>query len=127
MKQTVLAAAMIGALFTAPANATTLSHLADRDRNNDMCRTVAPFSGKVVKREFADDETTMQNIVIEDSNGEREVIGVALEMQDFHGLAEFGNVKQALFRMTKVGRTVRGTVRLCGAAGRIEEVDSISN
>jgi hypothetical protein len=67
---------MIVALFTAPANATALSHLADKDRNNDMCRTLAPFSGKVVKRQFAEDETTMQNIIIETRNGEREVINV---------------------------------------------------
>jgi hypothetical protein len=124
MNQTVLAAAVIGALLTAPASAATLSHLA---RNNDMCRPVAPFSGKVVKREFADDQTTMLNIIIETRNGEREVINVYLDVKDFHGLAEFGNATQALYKITKVGRTVHGTVRLCGAAGRVEVVDSISN
>ena len=107
---------MIGGLFTAPANATTLSHLADRDRNNDMCRTVAPFSGKVVKHKFADDETTMQNIVIEDSDGEREVIGVALEMQDFHGLAEFGNVGTGAYQNDQSGpnRPWNGAPLRCG-------------
>jgi hypothetical protein len=96
-----------------------------------QCGSAKSFEGRVVKREFAENGTTMSNIVIENRNGEREVINVYISSDDWldhyqGGLAEYGWVAQGLQTIARVGRIVHGTARLCGAAGRVEVVDSIS-
>jgi hypothetical protein len=86
-------------------------------------RTAVPVSGKVVKREFADDAVKISHFVVEHSDGTREIVNVEVP----EGLSQTtrGNVLIGLQRLLREGRTVHGLVTLCGAAGRVEMLKEI--
>lgn len=82
-----------------------------------------PFQGTVVSRSFDTDGTTLNGFVVERRDGTRTFINV--EIPDGLDMARRGFVYDGLQRLTRIGRTARGRVQWCGAAGRVGTLDDI--
>ena len=81
------------------------------------------FRGTVVQREFDKGAVTLTGIVIEDADGSRDFINVAIP--DGLDMAVRGDVYRGLQILTRKGRKVSGRAFACGAAGRVQFLDSI--
>ena len=55
--------------------------------------------------------------------GSREAINVAIP--ENLGMFDLENITRGLQIIIRVGRTVSGTLQLCGAAGRVQMLDSV--
>jgi hypothetical protein len=84
---------------------------------------IADFHGKVIKREFEDNQIILKGVVIEAEDGTRTYINV--EMPEDLDMATRSWIVLGLQTLLREGRFVRGTMRLCGAAGRMQNLDSL--
>jgi hypothetical protein len=89
---------------------------------DDTC-SVRPLTGKVVKRDFEDDGTTLKGFVVERADGTREYINA--DAPTGLDMATSRAVYDGLQRLTKVGRRVTGKVLACGVAGAVMSVETI--
>jgi hypothetical protein len=90
---------------------------------NDSSCTLKKFEGRIIKREFNADAETLSGVVIEHRDGTRDFINVSIPTD--LDMATRSAVYDGLQRLTKIGRTVRGQMLACGAAGRVENVETI--
>ena len=84
---------------------------------------IADFHGKVIKRDFEENQLILKGVVIEAEDGSRSYINV--EIPDDLDMASRSWIVPGLQTLLREGRFVRGTVRLCGAAGRMQNLDSV--
>ena len=96
-----------------------LSNLSDRTD----CAPKQVIRGKVIRREFAIDALTLTGVVIEQVDGSREFVNI--DIPDGLSMAELDLAHHGLLTLLKQGRLVRATVRLCGAGGRVMELDAV--
>jgi len=91
---------------------------------------VKPITGRVVGREFAQDQITLTGFVLELPDGERQFINVDAMIS----LAEFSVdrasqswVISGLDRMLNVNNVIVGTVQYCAGSGDFAMLNSLSS
>ena len=89
----------------------------------DHTCSVRPLTGKVVKRDFENDGTTLKDFVVEHTDGTREYVNV--DAPTGLDMATGRAIYDGLQRLTKVGRRVGGKVLACGVAGTVMAVETI--
>jgi hypothetical protein len=83
----------------------------------------APIQGKVVKRDFAENGVSLSGFVLEEKDGSRTFVNVAIP--DDLDMVDLGYVTQGLQTLIREGRNIHGMVRACGAAGRVLTLESV--
>jgi hypothetical protein len=135
MARLVLLAVMIIVATSSLANAT----VGFREKNGHIVEIIglssqcnlggapeqfADFRGKILKRDFEDNQIDLQGFIIEMDDGSRIYINVEKIPSDI-GLITLDAIVPGLQRMLKEGRIVQGTMRICGAAGHVRELESV--
>lgn len=96
-----------------------LSNLSsDRDCTNGQ------EAGKIIKREFSKDGLKMTGIVLEEPDGSRGFVNIDVSLDKLDNATRSWVVK-GLQTLLAEGRSVKLSVKLCGAAGRVMMIDAI--
>lgn len=90
----------------------------------DQTCTGAQRIGRIVTRKFDSDGLTLDGIVLELGDGTRDFINVDRPDSKLN-MARASAVYDGLQRLTRIGRIAHVRVLLCGAAGRVETLESI--
>jgi len=105
---------------TAGSRATELSGL----YGGEYCSPPAAYiQRKIVQRDFAEDGVSLNRFVLERKNGSRAIVNIWIH-NDLSEV-EMSWEKNGLQTLIRKGRTIHGTVMLCGAAGRALWLDSV--
>src|SRR5262245_11922402 len=83
-----------------------------------------PMRGKVVKRDFKEDGTVVSNFVLELPDGERELIGVGVDLNDLNRNAR-GWIVRGLQTLLAVDQEVATVVDFCGVSGHLPMLDAV--
>jgi hypothetical protein len=85
------------------------------------------FAGTIVKVGFADNGITITSIVLESEDGDRTYMNVDPVSIGSAGMnmVDLGWIVQGMQKLMRTNAHVRGSMRLCGAAGRFLVVDKI--
>ncbi len=82
------------------------------------------IGGRVVRRQFQDNELRMKGVVLEEENGSRAFVNIDVQWDDLD-MASLTGVTRGLQTLLKEGRTAKLSVRACGAAERVMFLDSV--
>lgn len=93
--------------------------------NTDETCMSGTITGKIVKREFADNGVILRSFVYEATDGTRGFVNIDPVPENM-GLAQADDVRNALQQLTKVGRPFRAEIRYCGAGGRFLYLENLS-
>jgi hypothetical protein len=93
--------------------------------NTDETCMSGTITGTIVKREFAENGVILRSFVYEAPDGTRGFVNVD-PVPESMGLAQAGDVQNALQQLTKVGRPFRAEVRYCGAGGGFLYLENLS-
>jgi aspartyl protease family protein len=81
------------------------------------------IQGKVVKPSYANNGVTVNGFVLESADGRRSFINVYFD--DGIDLADLGWITQGLQTLLRAGNSIQGSIQVCGASGRILNLDTI--
>ncbi len=87
------------------------------------CPSTVDVSGRVVKREFADDAVTVNGFVVERADGTRQFVNV--EVPRDLDMATQSIVYDGLQRLLQQDRQIQGQAVGCGAAGRVLSLERV--
>lgn len=99
----------------------TMSDLYDKHDSGACMALGKPFSGTVIKRNYADDEITLIGFVLREAGDTRTFLNI-----DHERVAGKGHfVPDQLLEILKVGVRVKVWVYGCGASGRLMYLDKV--
>jgi hypothetical protein len=91
---------------------------------NDPTCDPRQFRGKVVKRQFEEDQVTVEGFVLEHPDGSRDFIGVNLDGKGL-SLNTSGWIIRGLQTLLAEGHVVDVTVKFCGVSGHFVMLDAV--
>ncbi len=99
----------------------TMSDLYNKDDSGACIPLGKPFSGTVVKRNYAENEITLVGFVLREPGDERSFLNV-----DYEYVAGKGRfIPAELLEVIKVGNRIKVWVYGCGASGRLMYLDKV--
>jgi anti-anti-sigma regulatory factor len=84
------------------------------------------LSGVITTRSFSRNSTSLSSVTVETKNGERSYIVVDLSDVSVMSMADASWINTGLQTLTKIGGKVKIEFLMCGAAGRVWYLKSIS-